>query len=96
MVTFVMPKTSVTNTRNVSKTVKMSEGHAQRLERVCERLDISINSYLVQALSRALIADEGRIAQADMADNMRQDIQAMFAPLIAGLQADEGESKHDD
>lgn len=87
-----MPKTTVSTTRNVSKTIKMSEGHSQRLERVCERLDVSINSYMVQALARSLLADEGRIAQADMASNLREDMQAMFAPLIASL----GEIEADD
>jgi hypothetical protein len=91
-----MPKIVQSTTRNVSKTLKMSQSHAERLERVCERLDISINAYMLQALSRALVADEGRIAQADMADNMRKDMEAWFAPLISGLQTDDGESKDDD
>lgn len=92
-----MPRTKISTGRNVSKTIKMSESHAERLERVCERLDISVNSYLLQALSRTLVADEGRIAQADMAENLRTDLMAMFQPVMDSLvEPDEKEVKADD
>lgn len=77
-----MARTSTASTRDISKTVKLSAGQNERLQRVCERLDISINSFLVHAIANALVQAEGRIANADLAENLTREMIAMFAPLI--------------
>ena len=90
-----MTNIKASTARNVSKTIKMSQGHAERLERVCTRLDVSVNAYMLQALARALIADEGRIAQADFAQTMTNQIGSMFDPFLNDLLSQQG-SKEDD
>lgn len=77
-----MARTSTASTRDISKTVKLSQGQNERIQRVCERLDISVNSFLVHAIANALVSAEGRIANADIADNMIKEMTSMFAPLI--------------
>lgn len=81
-----MARTSTASTRDISKTVKLSQGQNERIQRVCERLDISVNSFLVHAIANALVQAEGRIANADLAENMTREMLAMFAPLVADIQ----------
>ena len=80
-----MARTSTASTRDISKTVKLSQGQNERIQRVCERLDISVNSFLVHAIANALVQAEGRIANADLAENMTREVVAMFAPLIEDM-----------
>lgn len=77
-----MARTSTASTRDISKTVKLSQGQNERIQRVCERLDISVNSFLVHAIANALVQAEGRISNADLAENLTREMLAMFAPLI--------------
>lgn len=72
---------SVTHSRTVSKSLKLSEGQNERLQAVCERLDVSVNSFLVHAVARAIVEAEGKISAADISDNLVREVVAMFQPV---------------
>ena len=67
--------------RDVAKSVKLSAGHIDRLKRVCERLDVSVNSYIVQAIARTIVADEAQIAHADLPFTLGNQVSGILDNL---------------